>query len=104
MVDGKNLSAGLAESDTTCRAACVSGKYYFEVMAHVLSKAGPYWASEEHNVEQKGSVSLIVRCINPNQLWEGILTSEGLGRVSTCENCFFIAICPGNLSSTVLPK
>lgn len=30
----------LVESDTTCRAACVSGKYYFEVMAHVLSKAG----------------------------------------------------------------
>lgn len=42
--------------------------------------SSPKRASEEHNVEQKGSVSLIVRRINPNQLWEGILTSEGLGR------------------------
>lgn len=45
-------------------------------MAHVLLKAGPCWASEERNVEQKGKVSLIVQDINPNQLWEGILTSE----------------------------
>lgn len=69
-------SAGLMQSDPTCRPACISGKYYFEVMAHVLLKGGPYWASEERNVEQKGKVSLIVQDINPNQLWEGILTSE----------------------------
>lgn len=75
-------SAGLTQSDPTCRPACISGKYYFEVMAHVLLKAGPYWASEECNVEQKGKVSLIVQDINPNQLWEGILTSE---RVETDE-------------------
>lgn len=75
-------SAGLTQSDPTCRPACISGRYYFEVMAHVLLKAGPYWASEEPNVEQKGKVSLIVRDINPNQLWEGILTSE---RVETDE-------------------
>lgn len=64
-----NQSAGLTQSDPTCRSACISGKYYFEVMAHVLLKAGPYWASEDHNVEQKGKVSLIVQDINPNQLW-----------------------------------
>lgn len=76
MISAKLL--GPSENDTTCWGLVLgSGKYYFEAWAHVPSKARPYRHKEEHNVQQKGSVSLIVRCINPNQLRDGILERKG---------------------------